>query len=89
MLKAFETIIFIATTSSFIMLSLKGSGLIVIPISTARACGLTICNKVMYGIVMRKNKKYKRQLEKYQQTSNSFDELYCKTSQDNLIEENE
>ena len=47
-LKSFDTIVFIATTSSSISLSLTGFGLIVIPISSSIACGLSITNKVVY-----------------------------------------
>ena len=59
--KSFDTFVIIGTTSSSISLSLTGIGLIVIPISTGIACGLTINNKVMYeifmqGIINTKNK---------------------------------
>ena len=46
-LKSFDTIVIIATTSSSITFSLSGFGLIVIPISSSFACGLTITNKVL------------------------------------------
>ena len=45
-LKSFDTFVTIATTSSSITLSLTGIGLIVIPLSTALAYGLTISNKM-------------------------------------------
>ena len=45
-LKSFDTSI-IAATSSSITLSLTGIGLIVLPITTASACGLSIGNKVI------------------------------------------
>ena len=45
-LKSFDTIVVIATTSISIALSLTGFGLIVIPISSSIACGLTINNKI-------------------------------------------
>ena len=51
-LKAFDTIAIIAKTSSSITLSLTGFELIVIPISSSIACGLTISNEVIYEIVM-------------------------------------
>ena len=38
-----------------------GIALIAIPISTASACSLSICNKVMYETVMQKFNKYKKQ----------------------------
>ena len=46
-LKSFDTFVIIATTSSSITLSFTGIGLIVIPISTASACALSIVNKVL------------------------------------------
>ena len=58
-LKSFDTFVIIATTSDSSTLSLTGFGLIVIPISTATACGLSIGNKVLYEIVMQKYNKQK------------------------------
>ena len=54
-LKSFDTFVIIATTSSSITLSLTGIGLIVIPISTASACALSIGNKVLYETILTKN----------------------------------
>ena len=88
-LKAFDIIVTIATTSSSISLSLTGFGLIVIPISNSIACGLSITNKVLYEIVMQKYNKYKKLYEKDQQTIKSFDKLYPKSLQDNMTDKNE
>ena len=74
-LKSFDTVVVIATTSSSITLSLTGIGLIVIPISTSISRGLAIPNKVLYEIVLRKYYKYKNQYEKDQQTIRSFDKF--------------
>ena len=43
-LKSIDTIVIIATTSSFTTLSFTGTGLLVIPILTGIACALTISN---------------------------------------------
>ena len=67
-------------------MSLTAIGLIAIPMSTATACGLSIGNKVVYEIIRNKYNKYKKQLEKDQQTIKSFDKLYRKSSRDNLID---
>ena len=56
-LKSFDTFVIIATTSSSFTLSLTGIGLIAIPISTATACGLSLCNKVIYEIIINKYNK--------------------------------
>ena len=72
-----------------LILSVTGIGLIAIPISTATACGLSITNKVLYEVVMQKYSKYKKQYEKDQQTIKSFDKLYRKSLQDNVIDKGE
>ena len=88
-IKSFDTIVIIATTSSSISLSLTGFGLIVTPMSSSIACGLSITNKVLYEIVMQKYNKHKKLYEKDQQTIKSFDKLYRKSLQDNMIDKNE
>ena len=88
-LKSFDTFVIFATTSSSITLSLTGIGLIAIPISTATACGLSIGNKVLYGIIINKYNKCKKLYERDQQTLKSFDNLYRKSLQDNLIDKTE
>ena len=52
--KPLDTFIIIATTSSSFSLSFTVNGLIVIPMSTGIAFGLTISNKVIYEIVIEK-----------------------------------
>ena len=88
-LKSFDTFVIIATTSSSITLSLTGIGLIVITISTATACGLSIGNNLLYEIIINKNNKYKKLYERDQQTIKSFDNLYRKSLQDNVIDKTE
>ena len=86
-LKSFDRFVIIATTSSSITLSLTGIGLIVIPISTASACALSIGNKVLYEVINKYNK-YKKQYERDQPTIKSFEKLYRKSLQDNIIDKN-
>ena len=88
-LKSFDTIVIIATTSSSITWSLTRFGLIVIPISSSIACGLSISIKLLYEIVTQKYNKYKKLYEKDQQTIKSFDKLYRKSLQDNLIDKSQ
>ena len=57
-LESFDAFVVLATTSTSDTLSLTRIGLIVIPISTATACGLSIGNKVVYGIIIIKYTKY-------------------------------
>ena len=85
--KSFDTFVVIATTSSSNTLSLTGIGLIAIPITTATACGLSIGNKVIYEIIINKYNKCKKLCERDQQTIKSFDNLYRKSSKDNIIDE--
>ena len=89
LLKSFDTFVIIATTSSCITLSLTGIDFIAIPISNATACGLSIGNKLLYEMIINKYNKYKKQYEKDQQIINSFDKLYKKTLQDDIIDKNE
>ena len=88
-LKSVDTIVIIATTSSSITLSLTRIVLIVIPMSTATACGLSTGNKVRYEIIINKYNINKKQDEKDQQTTKTFDRLYRESLQDNVIEKNE
>ena len=60
-----------------------------IPISTASTCASSIGNKVIYEIFINKYNKYKKQYERDQQTLESFDKLYRKSLQDNIIEKTE
>ena len=88
-LKPIDTFVNIATTSSSFTLSLTGIGLRATVISSSIACGLTIGSKVIYGIILQKYNKYKKQYEKDGQTIKSSDKLYRKFLQDNLIEKNQ
>ena len=70
-------------------MSLTGIGLIAIPISAVTAYGLSMSNKAIYEIVMQKHNIYKKQYERDQQTFVSFDNLYRKSLQDNLMDQSE
>ena len=60
-----------------------------IPISTASACALSIGYKFLYEINVNKDKKYKKQYEKDQNTIKSFDKLSRKPLQGNVIDKTE
>ena len=66
-----------------------GISLIVIPISTATTCGLSIGNIVIYGVTKNKYNLHKKQYEKDQQTIKSLDKLYRTSLQDDLIDKSE
>ena len=85
-LKSFDTLVIFATTSSSITLSLSGIGVIVIPTSNASACALSIGNNVFSEVIVNKYNKYKKQYERNRLTVKSFDELYRKSLQDNVID---
>ena len=72
-LKSFDTFVITVTTSSSVILSLIGVGLIAIPIAIASACSLSIGNKILYEIIIKKTIITKKQYEKDQQTTKSFD----------------
>ena len=88
-IKLFDTFVIIATTSSSITLNLTGIGLIAIPKTTASACASLIGKRVINETIIIKYNKYKKQNEKDQQTIKSFDKLYRKSLQDNIIDKNE
>ena len=88
-LESVDSIVIIAATSTSITLSVTGIGLIVLPISAGIACALSLGNKILHKIIINKYNKYKKQYERDQNTIKSFDKLYRKSLQDNLIDKTE
>ena len=88
-LESVDSIVFIAATSTSITLSVTGIGLIVLPISAGIACTLSLGNKVLHKLIINKYNKYKKQYERDQNTIKSFDKLYRKSLQDNVIDKTE
>ena len=84
-----DSIVIIAATSTSITLSVIGIGLIVLPISAGIACTLSLGNKILHKLIINKYNKYKKQYERDQNTIKSFDKLYRKSLQDNVIDKNE
>ena len=81
--KSFDTSNLFATTSSSFTLSLTGIGLILIPVSTATTCGLSIGNKVINEIITQKKNKYKNKMKKIDKLSNfliNYTENLCSTT---------
>ena len=68
---------------------ITGIGLIVLPISAGIACTLSLGNKILHKLIIHKNNKYRKQYEIDQETIKSFDKLYRKSLQDNVIDKNE
>ena len=85
-LESVDSIVIIAATSTSITLSVTGIGLIVLPISVGIACGLSLFNKLLHKLIINKYNKYKKQYERDQQTIKSFEKLYRKSLQDNVID---
>ena len=56
-----------------------------VPISTSIASGLSLSNKLLYEIVMKKFNEYKEQYEKDQQDINSFDKKIGKFFRNNIV----
>ena len=88
-IESVDSILIIAATSTSITLSVTGFGLIFLPISAGIACGLSIGNKVLHKLIINKFNKYKKLYERDQNTIKSFDKLYRKSLQDNVIDKNE
>ena len=89
LLESVDSIVIIAATSTSITLSITGIGLIILPISAGIACTLSLGNKVLHKLIINKYNKYKKLYERDQQTIKSFDKLYRKSLQDNVIDKTE
>ena len=87
-IESVDSIVIIAATTTSITLSVTGIGLIVLPISAGVACALSLGNKILHKIIINKYNKYKKQYERDQNTIKSFDKLYRKSLQDNVIDKN-
>ena len=88
-LESVDSIVIIGATSTSITLSVTGVGLIILPISAGIACTLSLGNKILHKIIINKYNKYKKLYERDQNTIKSFDKLYRKSLQDNIIDKTE
>ena len=88
-LESVDSIVIIRATSTSIALSITGVGLIILPISAGIACGLPLGNKILHKLIINKYNKYKKLYKRDQQTIKSFDKLYRKSLQDNVIDKTE
>ena len=88
-LESVDSVVIIGATSTSITLSVIGIGLIVLPISARIACGLSLGNKILHKLIINKYNKYKKLYERDQNTIKSFDKLYRKSLQDNVIDKTE
>ena len=88
-LESVDSIVTITATSTSIILSVTGFGLVNLPISAGIACTLSLGNKVLHKIIRNKYSKNKKLYERDQLTIKSFDKLYRKSLQDNVIDKNE
>ena len=88
-LESKDSIVIIGATSTSITLSIAGIGLIVLHILAGIACTLSLGNKVLHKIIINKYNKYKKQYERDQLTIKTFDNIYRKSLQDNIIDKNE
>ena len=88
-LESVDSIVIIGATSTSITLSLTGFGLIILPISAGIACTLSLGNKILYKLIINKYNKYKKHNGRDLQTIKSFDKLYRKSLQDNVIDKTE
>ena len=88
-LESVDSIVIIGATSTSITLSITGVGLIILPISAGVACALSLGNKILHKLIINKYNNYKKLYERDQNTIKSFDKLYRKSLQDNIIDKNE
>ena len=85
-LESVDSIVIIGATATSITLSITGIGMIILPISAGIACTLSLGNKILHKLIINKYNKYKKQYERDQNTIKSFDKLYRKSLQDNIID---
>ena len=88
-LESIDSIVIIGATSASLTLSITGVRLIILPLSAGIACGLSLCNKILQKLIKNKYNKFKKQYERDQIKIKSFDKLYRKALQDNVIDKNE
>ena len=88
-LESVDSVVIIGATSTSITLSVTGIGLIVLPISAGIVCALSLGKKILHKLIINKYNKYKKQYERDQNTIKSFDKLYRKSFQDNVIDKTE
>ena len=88
-LESVDTIVIIGATSTSITLSITAIGLINLSKSDGIACTLSLGYKVLHKLIMSKYNEYKKRYERDQQTIKSFDKLYRKSLQDNVIDKTE
>ena len=79
-------IVFIRAATTFLVSSVIGVGLLVVPKPTGFACALSLSKKVIYRRIWIIYVKWEKQWEKGQQTIKSFDKLYRIRFRDNLID---
>ena len=63
--------------------------MIILPISAGIACALSLGNKILHKKILNRYNKYKKQYERDQLTIKSFDKLYRRSLQDNIIDKKE
>ena len=88
-LESVDSVVIIGATSTSITLSITGIGFFILPKSAVIACGLSVGNKVLHKLIITKYNQYKKQYERDQNTIKSFDKLYRKSLQDNVIDKTE
>ena len=88
-LESVDSIVIIGATSTSITLSITGIGMVIVPISAGIACTLSLGNKILHKLIINKYNKFKKLYERDQQTIKSFDKLYRKSLQDNVIDKSE
>ena len=89
LLESVDNIVIIGATSTSIILSITGIGLIILPKSAGIACTLSLGNKVLQKLIANTYNKYKKQYERDQLNIKFFDKFYRKFLQYNVIDKTE
>ena len=85
-LESVDPVVFIGATATSAFLSVSGVSLTMVPFSDENACALSSSNRVLQKIFLNKYNEYKKQIEKDQEIIKSFDKVYRKNLQDNLVD---
>ena len=88
-LELVDTTVTIGETSTSITLTIRGIGLNISPILAGIACALSLSEKVLHKMIIKKCKSYKNEYEKDQKTIKFSDKFYRESLQDKVIDKSE
>ena len=73
MIESVDTVVIFGATTTSATLSVIGVRLLLVPVSAGIACALSLGNKLIHKIIIKKNNKFRKQNKKDHQTIKFFD----------------